>query len=95
METVFVILIVCIRTDLADADGDAIPDGSLCVMVMMLQVIAMAMEFVTISIPVCDTIDFDLDGVPDACDVCPLDNPDDSDGDGICDSNDICPGSAT
>jgi len=32
------------------------------------------------------------DGIPDGCDVCPADNPDDSDGDGVCDSVDICPG---
>jgi hypothetical protein len=30
--------------------------------------------------------------VPDFCDPCPQDNPDDSDGDGVCDTNDICPG---
>jgi len=29
--------------------------------------------------------------VPDFCDVCPLDNPDDTDGDGVCDSDDACP----
>ena len=28
----------------------------------------------------------------DACDACPLDNPDDSDNDGVCDSDDACPG---
>ncbi len=32
------------------------------------------------------TSDTDGDGVPDACDVCPRDNPDDTDGDGTCDS---------
>ncbi len=39
----------------------------------------------------CDP-DGDGDGAPDACDPCPLDNPDDTDGDGVCDSADICPG---
>jgi len=38
------------------------------------------------------TSDADGDGVPDACDPCPFDNPDDTDGDTVCDSNDICPG---
>ena len=33
-----------------------------------------------------DSVDGDADGVPDTCDPCPLDNPDDSDGDGVCDS---------
>ena len=32
------------------------------------------------------------DGVGDACDACPLDNPDDSDVDGVCDGVDLCPG---
>ena len=36
--------------------------------------------------------DSDGDGVADACDPCPLDNPDDTDGDGGCDSDDICVG---
>ena len=38
--------------------------------------------------------DGDGDGIIDACDPCPLDNPDDSDGDGVCDSNDGCPNDA-
>ena len=29
-----------------------------------------------------DTVNSDTDGVPDACDACPLDDPDDTDGDG-------------
>jgi hypothetical protein len=29
--------------------------------------------------------------VPDACDPCPLDNPDDVDGDGVCDSDQATP----
>ncbi len=37
-------------------------------------------------------LDYDGDGVLDACDPCPLDNPDDTDGDGACDSDDVCPG---
>ncbi|MBL9107325.1 MAG: hypothetical protein JNL82_40925 [Myxococcales bacterium] len=36
--------------------------------------------------------DADGDGVPDECDPCPDDNPDDSDGDGVCDGADACPG---
>lgn len=36
--------------------------------------------------------DTDGDGVCDAEDPCPLDNPNDMDGDGVCDSDDICPG---
>lgn len=36
--------------------------------------------------------DFDADGVCDADDPCPDDNPDDSDSDGVCDSTDVCPG---
>lgn len=39
-----------------------------------------------------DRIDGDGDGLPDACDGCPSDNPNDSDGDGVCDSDDICEG---
>jgi endonuclease/exonuclease/phosphatase family metal-dependent hydrolase len=39
-----------------------------------------------------DNVDGDADGVPDFCDPCPADNPDDTDGDGVCDSADICPG---
>ena len=39
-----------------------------------------------------DNINTDGDGIPDACDACPLDFNDDSDGDGRCDSNDICTG---
>ncbi len=39
----------------------------------------------------CST-DGDGDGVPDGCDPCPLDNPDDTDLDGVCDSDDACPG---
>jgi len=31
----------------------------------------------------------DEDGVPDQCDPCPLDNPDDFDGDGVCDSDPV------
>jgi hypothetical protein len=34
--------------------------------------------------------DTDNDGVCDAADLCPLDNPDDSDLDGVCDSDDNC-----
>ena len=34
--------------------------------------------------------DSDNDGTVDACDPCPLDNPDDPDGDGICTSVDTC-----
>jgi hypothetical protein len=40
-----------------------------------------------------DRIDTDHDGKPNACDVCPLDSPDDSDGDTVCNSADQCPGS--
>ncbi len=36
-------------------------------------------------------VDSDGDGVPDGCDPCPNDNPDDTDGDGVCDSVDPCP----
>lgn len=43
-------------------------------------------------ITVVSTPDTDGDGVPDACDPCPLNNPDDTDSDGICDANDQCPG---
>lgn len=39
----------------------------------------------------CESDDSDGDGIIDACDNCPEDNPDDSDGDGICDSDDPCP----
>jgi len=35
--------------------------------------------------------DADNDGVADACDPCPNNNPDDSDYDGVCDSDDGCP----
>jgi len=35
--------------------------------------------------------DADNDGVCDALDPCPMDNPDDTDGDGVCDSSDPCP----
>lgn len=38
-------------------------------------------------------MDMDLDGVPDACDTCPLDFFDDFDNDGVCDFNDKCQGS--
>lgn len=38
-----------------------------------------------------DADDGDDDLVPDACDPCPGDNPDDLDGDGVCESADICP----
>jgi hypothetical protein len=38
------------------------------------------------------SVDEDGDGVCDAADPCPLDNPDDSDGDGVCDSEDRCAG---
>ena len=68
-----------------DEDGDGIV-ADCDVVAMMLQEIAMAMEFVTISIPVLVIIRSTLTSMgSDACDVCPLDNPDDSDGDGICD----------
>ena len=81
--------------DLADADGDAIPDG--CDVCDGDDAAGDSDgDGICDDIDTCigdNSIDFDLDGVPDACDVCPLDNPDDSDGDGICDSNDICPGS--
>lgn len=39
-----------------------------------------------------DNVDGDDDGVPDFCDLCPQDNPNDSDTDGVCDSVDACPG---
>ena len=39
-----------------------------------------------------DGLDADGDAVPDGCDVCPLDFPDDTDNDGVCDSGDLCPG---
>lgn len=35
--------------------------------------------------------DFDHDGIPDALDACPVDNPNDTDHDGKCDSQDPCP----
>jgi hypothetical protein len=35
--------------------------------------------------------DYDLDGVCEAADPCPVDNPDDTDGDGLCQSSDPCP----
>lgn len=35
--------------------------------------------------------DTDGDGTVDACDPCPMDNPNDPDGDGVCTSVDICP----
>ncbi len=35
--------------------------------------------------------DGDGDDVPNSCDPCPFDNPDDTDGDGVCDSDDVCP----
>lgn len=35
--------------------------------------------------------DGDGDGVIDACDPCPIDNPDDTDDDGVCNSSDGCP----
>lgn len=38
-----------------------------------------------------DRVDGDGDGIPDACDDCPEDNPNDTDTDGVCDSDDICP----
>ena len=37
-----------------------------------------------------DSVDTDNDGVPDGCDPCPLDNPDDSDFDGTPDCIDGC-----
>ena len=40
-----------------------------------------------------DRADADFDGIPDACDDCPLDDPGDTDSDGVCDSDDICEGS--
>ena len=40
-----------------------------------------------------DNFDVDLDGVPDACDPCPIDFFNDFDGDGVCDSSDLCQGS--
>jgi hypothetical protein len=39
-----------------------------------------------------DTQDGDGDGTPDACDACPVDNPNDSDSDGVCNASDLCPG---
>jgi len=36
-------------------------------------------------------LDADSDGVPDECDICPLDPLDDVDGDGVCGDIDICP----
>ncbi len=39
-----------------------------------------------------DPLDSDGDGVADACDPCPTDNPDDSDGDTVCDTDDVCAG---
>jgi len=38
----------------------------------------------------CAGPDGDGDGVGDACDACPMDNPNDSDGDGVCNSADAC-----
>ena len=38
-----------------------------------------------------DSSDVDQDGVPDACDPCPLDPKDDRDGDTLCDGVDPCP----
>ncbi len=40
----------------------------------------------------CSGPDTDGDGVADACDPCPQDNPDDTDGDSVCDTADLCPG---
>ncbi len=37
-------------------------------------------------------LDSDGDGIPDLCDPCPDDSPDDSDGDGTCNSADLCQG---
>ncbi|MCB9670762.1 MAG: hypothetical protein H6734_14875 [Alphaproteobacteria bacterium] len=39
-----------------------------------------------------DHLDTDGDDQPDACDPCPVDNPDDTDGDSVCDADDACPG---
>lgn len=39
-----------------------------------------------------DAEDGDGDGVPDGCDECPEDNPNDTDSDGVCDSDDLCEG---
>jgi len=39
-----------------------------------------------------DSVDTDLDTVPDFCDACPVDFYNDSDGDGSCDSIDLCLG---
>jgi hypothetical protein len=36
-----------------------------------------------------DDTDIDQDGVPDACDPCPLDNPNDFNNNSICDSQDV------
>ncbi|MEM7246334.1 MAG: fibronectin type III domain-containing protein [Acidobacteriota bacterium] len=46
-----------------------------------------------VTLPARGAADEDGDGVPDACDPCPVDAPDDSDGDGSCDSDDLCPDS--
>jgi hypothetical protein len=39
----------------------------------------------------CGGTDFDLDGTPDACDVCRFDRDNDLDGDGVCGNIDPCP----
>lgn len=39
-----------------------------------------------------DSIDSDMDGVPNYCDPCPNDGENDADGDGVCGDLDTCPG---
>jgi hypothetical protein len=39
--------------------------------------------------------DYDGDTQGDACDPCPIDNPDDANGDGVCDSDEVCVGDVT
>jgi hypothetical protein len=41
-----------------------------------------------------DALDSDADGIPDACDACPLDPANDADGDGVCGDIDQCAASS-
>jgi len=77
----------------ADADADGFGES---VLVLSLDLLCIGPGEAPLANDLCpdfdDAIDGDGDLLPDACDDCPVDNPNDTDNDGVCEGVDVCPG---
>lgn len=73
--------------DLIDLDGDLVPE---CLDQVDADLDGVNDTHDASACPISGP-DADTDGIPDACDLCPLDPHNDSDLDGLCDADDPCP----